>query len=60
MQMNFYRIYHNEAFEKDFNLFQPERFLASPTSSNGSLELNELQKRIIPFGLGKRICPGQR
>jgi cytochrome P450 len=52
-----YTAYHTEQFggEAESWKFQPERFISK---ENG--QLNSLSKKIVPFGVGKRACPGNR
>ncbi|XP_046567893.1 cytochrome P450 2C7-like [Haliotis rubra] len=55
---NIWRVHHEETFwEKPFT-FDPNRFL----DENGQLlpPDDEKRQRLIPFGTGKRSCPGQK
>jgi cytochrome P450 len=53
-----YSAYHTEEFggERDSWEFRPEGFI----SKEDGIKLNGLGKKVIPFGVGKRICPGSR
>lgn len=42
-------IHTDEDLFKDHTKFDPERFI----------ENNNLDKKLIPFGIGKRSCPGE-
>ncbi|ODM88087.1 Methyl farnesoate epoxidase [Orchesella cincta] len=51
---NMYSVYDNKIVWGDPNVFRPERFL----TEDGQL-IKEKAERIIPFGLGKRVCLGE-
>lgn len=42
-------LHTDEEIFKNPQEFRPERFM----------ENNNLEKRLIPFGIGKRACPGE-
>ncbi|EFJ20668.1 hypothetical protein SELMODRAFT_108395 [Selaginella moellendorffii] len=43
----------------DVHLFRPDRFLASPGDlSSQIVELMDSECRVVPFGAGRRSCPG--
>jgi len=50
--------FHTGEFEKDSWNFVPERYLKK--NADDLWEWNGLQKKIVCFGYGRRICPGQR
>ncbi|KAJ3562458.1 hypothetical protein NP233_g9557 [Leucocoprinus birnbaumii] len=58
---NMYGIMRDEEMFPDANLFQPERFL--PRSTSDTTHTDSQHPRInlefdLPFGFGRRICPG--
>ena len=54
---NLWKMHHDEELYPNPYQFQPERFL---DSNNKLLDTNhERVKNLMPFGCGKRVCPGK-
>lgn len=51
---NLWKIQHDATIWPDPEKFQPERFLAA----NVDMDLREKHFELIPFGSGRRMCPG--
>ena len=50
--INFYSIHMNEITWGDPRVFRPERFI-------GSKGQYEKHPQLVPYAMGKRVCPGQ-
>ena len=53
---NIWRFLRDPAYWQDPDRFMPERFLS--TSAEGVLEV-VVPEHFIPFGIGRRVCPGE-
>ena len=50
---NMYQIHHDPEYWRDPQKFWPERFL----DASGAVFTPD--ERVLPFGIGRRVCPGQ-
>ncbi|KAI1126516.1 cytochrome P450 [Nemania abortiva] len=62
--VSLYSLFHSEQYFPDSFTFKPERWLGSPTNSDGSAPGNEkasaaTRKAFVPFSLGDRACAGK-
>ncbi|KAK4795322.1 hypothetical protein SAY86_013316 [Trapa natans] len=55
--INTWAIYHDPSLWEDPGSFVPERFLGGP-GPIGSIDIKGHNFELIPFGSGRRICPG--
>ncbi|KAF4572661.1 hypothetical protein EYR36_007171 [Pleurotus pulmonarius] len=55
--MNTWGIYHNPEFFEDPDSFKPERYLLSEFGTKPGASIEGLRDS-LPFGAGRRICPG--
>ncbi|XP_046391129.1 probable cytochrome P450 305a1 isoform X2 [Ischnura elegans] len=55
--LNFRSVHMDQGHWKDPEVFRPERFLK--VNECGDLELNNHDEWLLPFGFGRRRCPGE-